>query len=75
MTEPFFIRQSVSLNSEAAQDFLRECAADAMSEGATHCRATEHPTLKGLVVFEAWSERPEDEGPARFQMVEVEDGS
>ena len=69
MPDPFYIRQRRVSDQSEMSSFLEQCSDEARDEGAKHCRATHHPVDHGLVVFEAWIERPDDEGQARFSMV------
>lgn len=69
MTEPFIVRQTADLvTPEDKLAWLQGCAQEAKTAGAVLCRASEHPYINDLVLFEAWLEWPEDQGDQRWAL-------
>lgn len=48
------------------KEWLTRHADRARAHGLTHCRASVDPKDPGHLLFEAWPERPADEGPPRW---------
>lgn len=67
--EPFYTSQSNDpmLPGERA-DWVRHEAKKANDQGATWSRATAHPKDENIILYEAWKERPKDEGNPRFHL-------
>jgi hypothetical protein len=70
MTEPFYIAQTGELSHlDNPQVWFSKRAMEARDEGGTWPRMT---IGDGLLLFECWKERPENEGDPRWLVSESE---
>lgn len=68
--EPDFISQCGELFNDSDRiRWFRQRTKEVKSQGAVLCRYSVHEQIPGLVLFEAWKQRPEDQGDIRWQLV------
>jgi len=72
VTEPNFIAQGSAETREEAQAWWKDRSIEAMAEGCTFCRYSQHPTITDLILFEAWQVQPRDQGEPRWQLMRME---
>lgn len=67
--EPEFIAQNGEhLTAEQRRQWFRSRTEEAKAEGAVLCRYSVHETMPNLILFEAWTARPSDQGEPRWQI-------
>ena len=68
--EPFFVRQTDEPRiADERRAWVEARVAEANAEGSTFARFSHHPVLTNVLLFEAWKERPHDQGAPRFTLV------
>jgi hypothetical protein len=69
MSEPNFLRQARIDTQQTKMEWLGNAVAAAREAGMTWARVSQYPDDDKLFLYEAWKERPDDEGPPRFQFL------
>ena len=73
MSEPIYVAQvfdpALFLEPKSVQDWFSARNAEAFAAGATWARYHMEAASSGLLI-EAWTTKPEDEGPARWSLCE-----
>jgi hypothetical protein len=72
VTEPNFIAQGSAKTRDEAHEWWKARSAEAMAEGCTFCRYSQHPTITDLILFEAWQVQPRNQGEPRWQLMRLE---
>ena len=69
--EPFYVRQTAGIETHADRTaWVQEAIGAATIEAGCRIwwRATVHPDHNDMVLFEAWRDRPADEGEQRWAL-------
>lgn len=70
--EPDFLSQNGELFTREDQlRWFHDKTAEAQAGGAVLARYSIHPDIPGLALFEAWKQRPNDQGDIRWQLTRV----
>ncbi len=67
MREPFFVAQ-VEQEPSNHSDWFNRRTDDAEKEGGVFFRYSVHPDNERLVLVEAWSSRPDEQGDQRWSL-------
>ena len=67
---PLYVHQMMIRSGELA-GWLTTSRKQAEAEGRTHFRASSHPQLAGLTLFEGWKEKPADMGEPRWVLAKA----
>ena len=66
--EPKYIAQSRCATEQEAWAWIQKAVHEDRDQGCTHGRASRHAEQADLYLYEAWEERPDDEGEPRFAL-------
>lgn len=64
---PFYVKENRNVPPEKRERWIKGHTAYAKKLGASWMRVSYHPDNENRMIFEAWYECPEDQGPVRWK--------